>query len=205
MDGSYLRPYRDAVQEHGSDFKATLWATPKTQRLRFRVFTEMAFFAGKRVLDAGCSRGDFAAYLLEHDQPYQRYIGIDGMPEVIDHARQRGLPHAEFHAGDFVTHPDLLRLGDPQIITLSGTLNTMDDRTVFQLLDHAWEAAGQALLFNFLSDRVSPKAPPQGYPARRLPTLALIDWALGRTHDVHFRQDYFPNGHDATLLMHKPG
>lgn len=200
---SYLGPYVEAQKEHGSDVKVTLWANERTQRLRFRVFTELVFFTGKRVLDAGCSRGDFAAYLLEQDQRYARFVGVDGLPGVVDFANRRGLGGAEFHAGDFVADPGLLAIGDPQVVAISGTLNTMEDATVLRVLEHAWSAAGEALIFNFLSDRVSPEAEPQKPPSRRLPTLALLAWAFEQTPRVVLRQDYFPHGHDATILMRR--
>lgn len=200
---SYLHPYREAEHAHGHDFGVTLWASPKSQRIRFRVMSQMAPLAGKRILDAGCSRGDFAAWLIEHEVRYGRYIGIDGLEGVIDYARQRNLPEAEFHSGDFLAHPELLRTGEPEVVVISGTLNTMSNRAVRRTLDAAWAAAGEMLLFNFLSNRTGPGAPPQGKPARRLDTLWLLDWAMSKTWAVRFRQDYFPDGHDATILMRK--
>ncbi|XAM00538.1 hypothetical protein OT109_03940 [Phycisphaeraceae bacterium D3-23] len=200
---SYLGPYVEAQLEHGSDVKVTLWANERTQRLRFKVMTEMVFLTGKRVLDAGCSRGDFAAYLLERELRYERFVGVDGVPEVIEFANGRSLPGAAFHAGDFVAEPGLLKIGEPQVVAISGTLNTMEDDTALGLLGHAWDAASEALVFNFLSDTVSPKAAPQKYPARRLPTLKLLDWAFQQTSQVVLRQDYFPHGHDATILMRR--
>lgn len=199
----YLDPYREAQQTHGTDFGVTLWASPESQQRRFEVFTEMCFFADKRVLDAGCSRGDFAAFLLKRNIPYARFVGVDGLEDVIRYARGRDLPRAEFHAGDLLAQPDLLRTGHPQIITISGTLNTMDEDHAFQLLEHAWNATREALIFNFLSDRTGPGAPPQEYPAHRLPTMRLIDWALDKSWSVQFRQDYFLHGHDATILCRK--
>jgi SAM-dependent methyltransferase len=200
---AYLDPYRRATRAFGSDFAVTLWASERTQQRRFEVFTEMAFLAGKRILDAGCSRGDFHVHLLAKNIRVARFIGVDGLPDVIEYARGRNLPDAEFHAGDFVTDPALLKIGDPQIITISGTMNTMDPATAQRLLESAWDAASEALLFNFLSDRVSRIAPPQGYPAVRLPTMALLDWAFSKTPIVNFRQDYFPGGHDASILMQR--
>ena len=200
---SYLGPYVEAAREHGSGVKVTLWANERTQRLRFKVFSEMVYFPGKRVLDAGCSRGDFAAYLLERGLGYERFVGVDGVPEVVEFANGRGLAGAEFHAGDFVSDPGLLAIGDPQVVAISGTLNTMEDATVLRVLEHAWSAAGEALIFNFLSDQVSPKAAPQKPPARRLPTLKLLGWAFEQTSQVVLRQDYFPHGHDATILMRR--
>jgi len=199
----YLEPYREAQRTHGTGFDVTLWGSQRTQRARFEVFTEMVFLPGKRILDAGCSRGDFAAYLVERQIAYDQFVGIDGLPQGVDFANQRTLPRAEFHAGDFVQRAELLRLGDPQVVVISGTLNTMDMPTVVGLLDSAWAAAGQTLVFNFLSDTCGDQAPPQQYPAHRLPTMTLLDWGFKQTWDVRFRQDYLPGGHDATIAMFK--
>jgi SAM-dependent methyltransferase len=201
MPDAYLQPYRDAQARHGASFDVTMWASPKTQRRRFEVFMQELDFSGKRVLDAGCSRGDFADYLLERGVPYGRFIGIDGLPEVIEHARARGLPRSRFEAGDFVESPQWLATDRPEIVTISGSLNTMDPPTAVRVLEGAWSGCEEALMFNFLSDRAGSAAAPQEYPAHRLPTMTLLDWALRQTPQVRFRQDYFPHGHDATVLM----
>jgi len=202
-EDAYLHPYRQAHGLHGSDFKVTLWASEHSQRTRFAVFTDMLDFTDKRVLDAGCSRGDFAAWLLENDQPYAHFIGVDGLCEVIEHAQAQNLPRSVFYCKDFVTHPETLAIGEPDIVAISGSLNTMDYKTALRVLEAAWKAAGETLIFNFLSDRNGPKALKQQYPARRLPTVKLFDWAMNRTWAVRFRQDYFNQGHDATIRMDK--
>lgn len=202
-DQPYLDPYRRSVAVHGSTFEATLWASPRTQRLRFEVFRELAFFNGKTVLDAGCSRGDFAAYLLEQEVPFGRFVGVDALCEVIDFANARGLPRSEFHCGDFLTRSEALTQHQADIVTISGSLNTMTPEQASAVLESAWAAAGETLLFNFLSNRCGPTAPAQGDYTVRLDTLALLDWAMSRTPLVAFRQDYFPAGHDATIAMRR--
>ena len=199
----YLGPYREAADVHGADFGVTLWASEQSQRRRFEVMTRMVYMPGKRVLDAGCSRGDFAAYMLERGVAYGRYIGVDALEDVIAYARSRELPRAEFHVGDLVNDARLWRAGRPQIVAISGTLNTMDDEAVMTVLESAWEAASQTLVFNFLSDCCGPKAPPQFDAARRLDTIGLLRWAMRQTWAVQFRQDYFEHGHDATIVMRK--
>ncbi|MEQ9453399.1 MAG: class I SAM-dependent methyltransferase [Phycisphaeraceae bacterium] len=199
-----LEPYRQAHAQGGSAFGVTLWNTEESQRKRFRVLREMVYLQGKRVLDAGCSRGDLAVYLLEQGPMYGRYIGVDGLAGVIEFAKQRGLPDAEFLTADLLKEPESLRTGDPQVIFLSGTLNTMDLPTALQLLESCWEAASETLVFNFLSDLAGPKAPAQDYPASRLPTVKLLEWAAKRAEgNVMLRQDYFRQGHDATVVMGK--
>lgn len=200
---AYLTPYHEAARVHGAGFDATLWANRNTQRIRFEVLAAMGDLAGRRVLDAGCSRGDLAAYLVEQGIDYARYVGLDAVPQVIDFATQRQLPRADFHLGDFVRQPRLLAQGDPQVIVFCGSLNTMRLDTAMAVLEAGWEATAQTLIFNFLSDRAAAEAPKQTGPAHRLNTLVLLDWALQRSDRVAFRQDYLPNGHDATIRLEK--
>ena len=203
MPDDYLDAYRDAQDDFGNDFRVTLWANTRSQERRFKVFSQMCDLPGKRLLDAGCSRGDLAAYLCRHSVEYAHYVGVDGLPEVIDFATRRELPRTEFHAGDFVQDQSLLAIGDPQVILFSGTLNTMDDRTAMDLLDAAWQGCSQTLLFNFLSSRCTTDRREELGPARRLDPLKYLDWAMQRTALVQLRQDYFKHGHDATIKMDK--
>lgn len=202
-DDAYLDPYRDAALRYGSDPAVTLWASEASQHRRFDVFIEECYLAGKRILDAGCSRGDLAAHLTKRNIDYAAYLGIDGLASVIDFATTRNLPNTTFLAGDFVANPALLATGNPQIILISGTLNTMTDTQVMTVLEGAWQHTAETLLFNFLSDRCSAEAPPQDDFARRLDTLKLVEWATSKTWCVNLRHDYFPAGHDATIMMRK--
>ena len=198
---AYLDPYRDAALRYRDGFGVTLWASERSQQRRFEVFVELAYLHGKRLLDAGCSRGDLAKFLVESNVDFESYVGLDGLPSVVDHANARNLPSCTFIHGDFVQQSDLLGTGDPQIVLISGTLNTMTDPQVYAVLEAAWTDASETLLYNVLSDRCSSKAPPQDDFARRLDTLRLIEWATNKTPVVVFRQDYMANGHDATIMM----
>lgn len=199
----YLEPYRQSVSRHGSTFHATLWANEAAQKKRFEVFAQMCALSGTRIMDAGCSRGDFARYLVETGVEFAEYVGVDGVEQVIDFASSQRLARCRFIAGDFLADPALLATGEPHVVCISGALNTMTDKQAEAALEAAWSAAGQTLLFNFLPDLAGPMAPHQTGPARRLDTLRLIRWATGKTGHVGYRQDYFNHGHDATIMMHK--
>lgn len=205
---TYLDPYRASLALHGPSFKAMLWYNRKSQRRRFEIFTQMVYFGGKRVLDAGCGRGDLPAYLLKHRLHFDHYVGLDALAPMIDHARGRELPNCEFVVGDFVHQPELLSTGQPQIICISGSLNTMTDDHIAATLSAAWSGASEVLLFNFLPVRISDTptpgpGTPGSSPARRLDAPSLLDWARSQTTQLAYRQDYFPNAHDATILMLK--
>ena len=204
----YLKPYRDALHKYGTGQGITLWRDSPTQTVRFEVLIEMLRSSELRergdlhLLDAGCSRGDMAAWMIKQGVPFGRYTGVDGVEEVVAFAQQRGLERCGFLAGDFVTHPELLATGEPDVIVMSGTLNSMDDALARQVLEAAWAAGPQALIFNFLSDANDLPATEPDDPANRLNTRALVDWALSKTPRIQFRQDYFfDNGHDATIGM----
>lgn len=203
MDDAYLEPYRELAKVHGTQFGVTWWADEGTQRLRFDVFVHMYSFDGRRVLDAGCNRGDFAAYLIQEGIAFEHFVGIDGLDGVIGYAAGRGLINSEFRVGDFIRAPELLTLGDPQVICISGALNTLSDAHVEQVLESSWNAASDALIFNFLSDRAGPEAWLQLPPVRRLNTMKLIEWAKSKTQYVSFRDDYFDHRHDATILLQR--
>jgi hypothetical protein len=89
----------------------------------------------------------------------------------------------------------------PDYVCLSGTLNTMNDDLARRVVRAAFDAAGQGVVFNFLSNR--PHARWSGRdlaPARRFDTAAWLDWSLGLSSRVSFTQDYL-DGHDATIMI----
>lgn len=201
MSDAYLDPYREAVDRFGATFDATLWNSREFQRLRFEVLRGLVDLEGLTLLDAGCGLGDLCEHLHERNVQLARYVGVDGVPEIVSAAQQRGLPRAEFHCRDFVADDEALRLGEPDIIFFSGSLNTLPEETARRVAQRAWEAARRGIVFNFLSSRASaPWRERDTGPARRFDTLDWLDWALGATSQVQFRQDYLA-GHDATIGM----
>lgn len=200
---AYLEPYEQAVNRHGPGFEATLWRNRSMQRTRFEVFQSMLDLTGRRILDAGCGLGDLAAYLSDAKIQYARYIGLDGVADVIRSADRRKLPRAEFHIADFVADPASLAIGEPEIICFSGSLNTVPESDARAVIDEAFRIASHAVLFNFLSDRCPPELLRKDTgPAKRFNTLTWLEWAMRMTPDVAFRQDYF-GGHDATIAMRR--
>ena len=198
---AYLQPYSEAVKRFGASFEATLWTSPAAQTLRFDVMIDLAPLDNARVLDVGCGRGDLAARLLERTVPIAGFVGIDAMPVMIEAAAKRDLPGCRFIAGDVIANPDLLGTGRPDYTCISGTLNTMDDRTAQKLVADAFAAASGGIVFNFLSSRPHARFAGRAVaPARRRDPVLWLDFALGLSSRVAFTQAYL-DGHDATILI----
>jgi len=197
----FLKPYRQALRRFGPTFEATLWGSRDTQLLRFDVMIELAGFAECVILDAGCGKGDFAAHLLQRGVEFQRFIGLDALDEMIEAAAARELDRCVFQTRDVLAEPHAMAEAKADFICFSGTLNTMDEPIARGLIERAYHASAQGVVFNFLSDRVHARwADHDLGPARRFDTAAWLDWSLNLSTCVSFTQDYL-DGHDATILI----
>ncbi|MFG0328408.1 MAG: class I SAM-dependent methyltransferase [Phycisphaerales bacterium] len=198
---SYLKPYEQALRRFGPGFETTLWSNRRSQVARFAALNEVVDLEDKRLLDAGCGEGDLAEWLDSAGVPYRAYIGLEGLDALVRKANERGLPRSEFHTADFVSDPQALRIGRPDIIFFSGSLNTLREDDARRVVEYAYDAAVECVAFNFLSDRCPPARRNEDTgPATRFDTLAWIKWALDRTHRVAFHQEYL-DGHDAMIVM----
>ena len=199
-----LTPYREATQALGSGFSATLWASPRTQKLRFDVLIDLLGpdqLSGSILLDLGCGDGALAVRLQERTISLGRYIGIDGIFKQVEAAQNRGLDRASFVCEDLTeTGRSLGRFG-AGVAIISGTLNTMAQTQAQALVQEAFEAVSGAVCFNFLSDRpIARRRDANLGPAVRHDVMAWLDFALGLTPLVAFRQDHL-EGHDAAMLL----
>jgi hypothetical protein len=147
---AYLAPYLAAARKHGAGFRSLLWASPGTQAIRFRAVAESVNLQGKRLLDVGCGRGDLYDYLLNRGVVLAEYIGIEAVSELANAARtQTGCTIIE---ADFVAEPNRLFVG-AELVCIVGSLNTLLAEADFEAtLLHAFNAASEAVILNFLCD-----------------------------------------------------
>lgn len=173
------------------------------------MLADLVDLGGLRLVDVGCGAGDLAVHLHDRGIDLAGYLGIDALPEMVEHARGRDLPGTAWRTGDPLADPELLRFpgtggdagAEADVAWFSGTLNTLDDAAARRLVIAAWERTSLGVCFNFLSDRCHPRwAGRDLAPARRFDTADWVRWSLGLTSRVAFRQDYL-DGHDATILI----
>ena len=146
---SYLQPYLDAAAAHGGTFPSLLWASPATQKARFDAIRRSYDLHAKSVLDAGCGRADLLGFLLEKKVVPADYIGIEAVEELAATAERRAYANAKILRADFVKEPARLFVG-ADVLVFSGSLNTMQTNTFYAAIRRAYDAAAEAVVFNFL-------------------------------------------------------
>jgi SAM-dependent methyltransferase len=148
----YVAPYHAARQQGAKGVHALLWTGDEAQRIRFDVIVRSCPLAGLRVLDVGCGRADLLGYLLERGMAPAHYTGLEMLPATLRAARRKKYERCDIVAGDFVREPEKLQVG-ADVVVFSGSLNTLSRPQFYRTLRAAWEAAGQSLVFNFLSTK----------------------------------------------------
>jgi SAM-dependent methyltransferase len=95
--------YNRHLKDFGDKPQAVRW-TPEGQRRRYEVLLSLAGdLFGKKVLDFGCGKGDFYAFLKERGVTTD-YFGLDINEALISLAKSK-YPEAEFAAMDLDESP----------------------------------------------------------------------------------------------------
>lgn len=195
---SYLEPYASATRQFGSGFSSLLWASPKTQRMRFEAIRRIEDLSGQFVLDVGCGRGDLLEYLVTNGSQPSRYVGIEAMEELAEALRMKRIDGASVVEGDFVREPSLMDVG-AEVAIFSGSLNTLSPQQFYNTLRAALAAVGRGLVFNFLS---SPGLAGKQYLHWHY-QADVMAFCRSLSNDVSVLADYLEG--DCTVCVRKDG
>jgi hypothetical protein len=146
---SYLSPYLKASRKFGSGFGTLLWASPKTQAVRFKALLSAVEIDGRSIMDVGCGRADFLEFMLKSGRCPGSYVGVEAVEALAHAAERKNLPRCKIVIGDFVQDPRLLDTRS-DILFYSGSLNTMETDDFYRCIAQAYAAAQHAVVFNFL-------------------------------------------------------
>ena len=139
-----------ASHQYGAGFGTLLWASPKTQAVRFKALLSWVDVHGKAVLDVGSGRADLLEYILSRGRFPKTYYGIEAIDALATAADAKHLPNCRIIRGDFVRNPELMRV-NADVVMFSGSLNTMDRDSFYSCLRAGFDTAGSTLVFNFLA------------------------------------------------------
>jgi SAM-dependent methyltransferase len=199
-DPAYLKPYLRAARNHGGGFGSLLWASARTQATRFDAIRRIHDLKGRSILDVGCGRADLLDFLLKKGVRPADYVGIEAVEPLAEAAEEKAkyaaIP-ARIFRGDFVTEPIRMFVG-ADVVIFSGSLNTTDDEAFYATLRRAYEAAAEALVFNYLpADTLAGR----NYLKWR-PASAVIRFARTLGGKVSCLDDYLDG--DSTMAVRKP-
>ncbi len=204
----YLKPYLTAAERYGAGFGTLLWASPKTQAVRFDALVRAATGAalrGRRVLDVGCGRADLLDHLRRRRVVPGAYLGIEAVADLADAAGRKG--DAAIVRGDFVREPQLMREAAADVVLISGSLNTMDAGSFYRCVAAAFDAAGDVLAFNFLASPALAASPHltwhrpadvRAFAATLSDRVAFWDDYLAGDATVSLRKNDEPRRHGGT-------
>jgi SAM-dependent methyltransferase len=173
-----------------------LWATPQTQAARFDAICRLEKLHDRTVLDAGCGRADLLDYLAARNITPADYIGIEAVGELVAVAQKKQRPHARIMEADFVEKPASLFVG-AEVVVISGALNTLDTPTFYTTIRRAFDAAAEALVFNFLDSPSLAAASYLTWHTRE----EVVDFARSLSREVRVLSDYLDG--DSTIAIRK--
>src|SRR5258705_2635616 len=125
-------------------------------------------------------------------------MGMEAVDELADAAVRKLADDVRIIRADFVRGPERMFVG-ADVVIFSGSLNTADDEVFYATLRRAYDAAAEALVFNYLC---SPMLAGMSYLAWRRPEDVLrFARGLGGS-DVRTLDDYLEG--DCTVAVVKP-
>lgn len=193
---AYLEPYLRAADQHGAGFQSLLWASPKTQAVRFDALARAYDFSGASVLDVGCGRADLLDYFLQRDIRPNDYIGLEAVNDLARAAEAKNHPHCQIIRADFIADSRRMFVG-ADVVVFSGSLNTLGKQEFYLSLRRAFDACADSVAFNFLA---SPALAGKDYLTWHRPGDVLA-FARSLHAEVSVFDDYLDG--DCTLLMRK--
>jgi SAM-dependent methyltransferase len=180
------------------DSPAALCWSPEGQRARYSLLAEIATslegIEGKKILDYGCGKGDFYAFLRERGIRVH-YTGTDINPDLVALAAAK-YPECDFRVFD-IEEEELHERFD--FIFLCGVFNARVEgatETLKNVIRKLFPHAREGLAVNALSSR----APSKDRELNYVSPAELLDFAVREiTPHVTLRHDLSPE--DFTLFL----
>ena len=97
-DKKNISIYKNLLLKYGEDHRSLNWGSSNSQKLRFKILSEVGLQSGNSVLDIGCGLLDFYKWLRKKI-PGVNYFGIDLTPSMIE-ISQKNFPKIKLWKGD---------------------------------------------------------------------------------------------------------
>ena len=182
----------------GDSPKALDWSSSRTQKIRFRVLSEIGQLEGKRILDVGCGLADFYDFLRKNHINVE-YTGIDVSEKLILLAKKK-YPEINVRVSDVMTDMKLKRY---DYVFGSGIHNLKlsdSKQRLKDILQRMFELCFIGAATNMLNIWYKEKNRIADHIYLADP-IEIINYCRSITDYFLFRTDYLPN--DFTLFLYR--
>ena len=158
-DNFLLNHYQGLFHHYGPGHRAVQWSSLDAQTRRFAVLSEIVE-SNAAVIDVGCGFGALLDYLRRERNFSGRYLGLDFVPEFIDHAKRQAVDDHQASFQVFDARFEGFPIGY-DVVAVSGAFNNLVTDSVTHLewihdtLERAFSAARTGVAFNGLSTAVT--------------------------------------------------
>jgi len=145
--------YEPRISPYRAGYAILDWASPESQRARFKVLAENVPLAGKSLLDVGCGLGDLWGFLKDQKIAVE-YTGVDLVAKMVEAARKRH-PDGLFLCTD-VFQEEAFQPGQFDVVFCSGAfnLNLGNNREFLPTaVSRMLELSADQVVFNLLHHR----------------------------------------------------
>lgn len=144
--------YQERYERLGGDIGSVGWRDEASQRLRFRILSEIADLSHCSICDVGCGFGDLCSFLGQRFEGVE-YVGLDICGDLLKEAEAR-CPGVSFEERDILSAP-VQRSFD--FVLSSGALSyrIKDNKThIKRMLEECMRMTKAGVAVNFLSSYV---------------------------------------------------
>ncbi|MCB4421665.1 class I SAM-dependent methyltransferase [Synechococcus sp. HB1133] len=153
---SLIEHYRSLYKEFGSSHNSVQYSSKESQIFRYSQLIRIGALKDKKILDFGCGMADFLQYLQENDLAPDRFIGVEIVPEFLNHCVNLYPSHT------FVSSLNNL---PPDVVDYSFVSGTFNNNRIDA--DHFWKtsvkklftASSKGMSFNMMSKYVDYESP----------------------------------------------
>jgi SAM-dependent methyltransferase len=202
LKASVVAHYEGSLARFGPTAKGMDWKDEASQRLRFRILSEVCDLSGRTVHEIACGAGHLYDFLAERGVA-AGYSGSDLSAAMIEAARSRH-PDVTFEQRDLLAGPAPARR---DIVLCSGLFHVRLDHPedvwwsfVRETVSRMYAVCGRAIAFNLMSDRVDYRAENLFYAE---PSGVLDFCCRELSRYVTLRHDY--PLHEFTVYVYRDG
>jgi SAM-dependent methyltransferase len=198
ISADMLKRYSDRFHKLGRDVKTLGWGNEEQQLYRFQqTFSAFDSLTNYSILDIGCGFGDYLAAIKSQNKNFDKYIGWDINPDLINEAKEIWKTEVlcAFHSKNLLETEVLEEVAD--VVIMLGVLNLNFNGTVdnyqysFDFIEKAFSATKKVLAVDFLSSYRSKAYPKEDFVFYHDPAK-MLEHALKLTPNVILKHNYSP-------------